>query len=209
MGLRKEKNSARIGQALQDGLQAFSVYIPLIAIVIIATSIRSRWTAARKHSQAAYGAHTRPAWQTACSRRPGSVNFRVIYLLLHACLGAAAGSVLPICITTVSAHVKRARLHVNVRQFRIERRAKRDSMICSFSTFTPLCTTLPAARAVPVCAPSLWPSPSYLAKIQFLLQTGSEAELKLGIVILIGNAAEGCARRNILDTDFSPHLQRQ
>lgn len=88
MGLRKEKNSVRIGQALQDGLQAFSVYIPLIAIVIIATSIRSRWTAPRKHSQAAEGAHTRPAWQTACSRRPGSVNFRVIYLLLHACLGA-------------------------------------------------------------------------------------------------------------------------
>lgn len=73
---------------MQDGLQAFSVYIPLIAIVIIATSFRSRWTAPRKHSQAAYGAHTRPAWQTACSRRPGSVNFRVIYLLSHACLGA-------------------------------------------------------------------------------------------------------------------------
>lgn len=82
-------------------------------------------------------------------------------------------------------------------------------MICSLSTFTLLRAALVAARALRVYAPSLWPSPSYLAKIQFHLQTGNEAELKLGEVILIGHAAEGCARRNILDTDVSPHLQRQ
>lgn len=89
--------------------------------IIIIIGITSRWIVPRACSR------TPPALRlrAACSRRQARFNVRVTYCVtrvrLGTCVGAIAGCVPDIYITTVSAASQQTCLHVNVRQFQVER----------------------------------------------------------------------------------------